>query len=72
MIEKRISPSTVVFAIVVLALAWVLTWPLTFVAKVKTALAAEIVLSMFFYSLLIDRIQELEGKLREVKDGAGS
>lgn len=72
MIKKRISPSTVVFAIVVLTLAWVLTWPLTFAAWVKTALAAEIVLSMFFYSLLIDRIQELEEKLREVKDGAGS
>ena len=66
-IEKmnKISVSSIIFGVIVLLLAWIITEVSNPLMQLQIGEFALVFLSMFFFSLVNDRLEEMEKIMKE-------
>jgi ABC-type phosphate transport system permease subunit len=66
---SKISIPTIVFGVLVMLLGWSITATSNPVFQLQLGEAALVFLSLFFYSLTMDKMEEIEEKIRIVSAG---
>jgi len=65
---QKLSLEASIFGVMVLIIAALLTMVHDFFIRIELSLAALVFLNLFFYSLLQDKLRELERKMEEMKE----
>lgn len=65
---QKLSLETSIFGVMVLIIAALLTMVHNFFIRMELSFVALVFLNLFFYSLLQDKLRELERKIEEMKE----
>lgn len=66
---SKISIPTIIFGVLVMLLGWSITATSNHIFQLQIGEAAIVFLSLFFYSLTIDKMEEIEEKIKIVSAG---
>ena len=66
---SKISIPTIIFGVLVMLLGWLITATTNLIFQLQLGEAALVFLSLFFYSLTMDKIDEIEEKIKIVSTG---
>ncbi len=66
---SKISIPTIIFGVLVMLLGWSITATNNHVFQLQLGEAALVFLSLFFYSLTMDKMEEIEEKIKIVSAG---
>ena len=66
---SKISITTIIFGVLVMLLGWLITATNNPLFQLQLGEAALIFLSLFFYSLTMDKIEDIEEKIKIVSSG---
>ena len=66
---SKVSIPTIIFGVLVMLLGWSITETSNPVFQLQLGEAALVFLSLFFYSLTMDKIEEIEEKIKIVSAG---
>ena len=61
---RKISIVTIIFGVMTLLLSWSITQVSDYILRLEIGEAALVFLILFFYSLLMDKIAEIEEKIK--------
>jgi len=60
---KKISISTIIFGVLTLLIGWSVTQVSDYILRLEIGVIALVFLALFFYSLVMDRISQMEEKM---------
>lgn len=60
---KKISISTIIFGVLTLLIGWSVTQVSDYILRLEIGVIALVFLVLFFYSLVMDRISQMEEKM---------
>jgi len=66
---SKISIPTIIFGVLVMLLGWLITATSNPLVQLQLGEAALVFLSLFFYSLTMDKTEEIEEKIKIVSSG---
>jgi len=66
---SKISIPTIIFGVLVMLLGWLITATSNPIFQLQLGEAALVFLSLFFYSLTMDKMEEIEEKIKIVSAG---
>jgi len=66
---SKISIPTIIFGVLVMLLGWLITATSNLIFQLQLGEAALVFLSLFFFSLTMDKIEEIEEKIKIVSAG---